>query len=257
MVSKKLNEHITNTYRDWLDYARFHVKLASKGDQAEDILNEVIVDILSSKDESFLVDLLGKKIQDNKRDKEYTELDIYFLKAIKRNCHSPTSPWQHKTRDVPKDCNVNPWDLEIVDQEESESDPTLVRLEKYRRAREILDQLDIPEREKKIFSWKFFEDNPLTRWPGPESYSVARSIFLKIKRKMANKIKNPYPYRRPWTGAEITYLKAEYPHKETIKIAGYLERNYNSVEAMARRLNLKKNPWVLSRIRRRCKKKKL
>jgi len=249
MASKKLDDHITKRYQHWLDYARYHASLASISDQAEDILNEVLVNILS-KEESFLNDLLSKKSAG------YTELDFYVLKAIKLNCHSPTSPYRHKTRNVPQDCNITPWDLEVVDQAEDSQDPELIKLQKYQKAREILDGLDIPAREKEIFSWKFFEDNPLTRWPGPESYSVARSIFLKVKRQMINKIRNPFTVRKPWTGAEIKYMKSEYPHKETLRIAGYLGRNYNSVETMARRLNLKKTPWTLSKIRRRNKKKR-
>jgi len=46
-------------------------------------------------------------------------------------------------------------------------------------------------------------------------------------------------------------MKAEYPHKETIRIAGFLGRNYNSVARMAEKLGLKKSTGTRAKINRR------
>ncbi len=248
MASTAIDSYIIKCYNRWLDYARYHASLARIADQAEDILNTVLTSVLEKPQEK-IESLL------NKKSGQYTELDFYILRMIKLNAHSKTSPYRHKTKDVPHDDNTSPWDLEIVDQAHDDMDPELGKLQRYQKAREILEELDIKEYEKQIFSWKFFEDNPLTKWPGGESYTATRMIFLKVKHMMVDRIKNPYHQRKPWTGQEIAYLKAEFPHKETMKIAGYLNRNYNSVARMAERLGLQKTPGCRSRINRYNNKK--
>ena len=53
MVSKKLDDHITKSYQRWLDYARYHAKLAHIADQAEDILNTVMMSLLEKTPEKL------------------------------------------------------------------------------------------------------------------------------------------------------------------------------------------------------------
>ena len=159
MASAAIDNYITKSYARWLDYARYHALLASIIDQAGDILNEVLASLLE-KPSSQLTTLL------NNRSGQYTELDFYVLKMIKLNARSDKAPYRFKTKTIPQDCNISPWDLDIVDQVGDSQDMELIKLQKYQKAREIVDQLNVPAREKEIFSWKFFGDNHLIDWPG-------------------------------------------------------------------------------------------
>ena len=250
MVSKKLNKHITDSYSRWSDYAEYHANLAGIPDESGDILNEVLL-ALMQKDPKQTHSLLAKKKG------PFTELDFFVLKMIKLNAHSMTSPYRHKTRDVPKDLNVDPLTIERPLQSEEDSNTEVLILEKCRMAREILENLSIPGRDKEIFSWRFFADNSLRSWPGDESYSVVCNTFNRVKRQMIRKIKNPHSTRRRWTKKEIRYLKAEFPHIETMKIAVYLNRNYDSVRIKAQELGLKKTDFTKRKIRRKAGKKTL
>jgi len=83
MASTAIDDYITKCYTRWLDYARYHASLASIPDQAEDVLNEVLVSLLEKK-VSKLTSLLNEKKD------QYTGLDFYVLRMIKLNAHSKT-----------------------------------------------------------------------------------------------------------------------------------------------------------------------
>ena len=223
-------------YNRWSDYANYQATMAGIPDEGGDILNTVLEAILK-KDIPHMESLLEKKKG------IYTDLDFFILRMIKLNAHSPTSPYRHKTRTVPQDKNIDPFSVEREASDEPEPDTSMVILEKCRQARDILEGLDIPDIEKEIFSWKFFADNPLRSWEGPESYSVVKSVYNRVKRQMIQKVKNPHSRKRRWTPKEIRYLKAEFPHIETMKIAVYLDRNYKSVERKAGELGIKKTAF--------------
>jgi len=248
VVSKKLNQHITHSYSRWSDYAAYHAKLAGIPDESGDILNEVLLSLIQ-KDPKRLHALLSRKKG------PYTEFDFFVLRMIKLNAHSKTSPYRHKTRNVPLDQNVDPCTIDTEDVPIEEVDPNEVILQKSGRAREVLDSLDIPKIDKKIFSWRFFGDNSLRSWPGQESYSAVCSTYNRVKRKMVAKIRNPHSARKRWTESEISYLKAEYPNMETMSIAHYLGRNHESVKQKAKRLGLKKVPFTNRKIRGKVGKK--
>lgn len=238
-----------------MDYAEYQAAKAGLSDQAGDILNTVM-EMLLKKDPAELDNLLSKtKKSYSKKNENYTELDYLVLHMIKLNAHSPTSPYRHKTRNVPTDANVDPLTIEREEDPTEEANTEIVILEKCRKAREVLEDLNIPTIDKEIFSWKFFADNPLRSWPGGESYSTVCSTYNRVKRQMVRKIKNPHSTKRKWTPEEIRYLKAEFPHIETMKIAVFLNRNYNSVKNMANRLKLTKTNFTKRKINRKCGKK--
>ncbi len=173
MISESISNYINNRYPRWMDYAEYHVKLAGIPDETGDILNEVLVSLLK-KDPDHLVALLQKKKQG------YTELDFFILRMIKLNAYSMTSPYRHKTKDVPKDKNKDPWTMEIEDEQEDQVDRNAETLQLWRKARDIYEDLDLPDREKEIFSWRFFADNSLRSWLGPESYPTVCNTFNRI-----------------------------------------------------------------------------
>ncbi len=173
MISESITSYINNRYPRWMDYAEYHAKLAGIPDESGDILNEVLLSLMQ-KDPDHLVALLDKKKQG------YTELDFYLLAAIKLNAHSMTSPYRHKTKDIPKDKNIDPWTIEIEDELSDQADRNAETLQLWRKARDIFEDLDITDKEKEIFSWRFFADNSLRSWPGPESYPNVCNIFKQV-----------------------------------------------------------------------------
>ncbi len=173
MISESISNYVTLRYDRWMDYAEYHAKLAGIPDESGDILNEVLVSLLK-KDPDHLQALLDKKKQG------YTELDFFVLKMIKLNSNSMTSPHRHKTKDIPKDKNKDPWTMEIEDEQEDQADRNAETLQLWRKARDIFEDLDIPARDKKIFSWKFFADNSLRSWPGTESYPTVCNTFNRV-----------------------------------------------------------------------------
>jgi len=173
MISESISNYINNRYNRWQDYSMYHAKLAGIPDESGDILNEVLVSLLK-KDPDHLQNLLDKKKQG------YTELDFFILRMIKLNAYSITSPYRHKTKDVPKDKNKDPWTMEIEEEPEDQADRNAETLQLWRKARDIYEDLDIPDRDKEIFSWRFFADNSLRSWPGPESYPTVCNTFNRI-----------------------------------------------------------------------------
>lgn len=249
MSSKKIEEYISRAYSRWKDYASFQASQAGINDQGGDILNEVLLALLQKPTEQIEALLAKKK-------GKYTQLDFFVLRMIKLNAHSPTSPYRHKTRNVPIDLNIDPLLIEKEDIPTEESENDIVILENCRKAREVLDSLPIPAIDKEIFSWRFFADNPLRSWTGPESYSSVCTTYNRVRRQMVRKIKNPHSGKKRWTPEEIRYLKAEYPHIETMKVAIYLDRNYDSVRIKAQELRLKKTPFAKRKINSKCGKKR-
>ena len=241
MVSKKLDQHITNSYQRWTEYVEFQAARANIPDQAGDILNTVL-EALLKKERTLIESLLAKKKG------PYTELDFFILRMIKLNAHSPTSPYRHTTRTVPTDTNIDPISMDLEDVFDMTPDRKEEILNQCNHARVILERIDITDREREIFSWKFFGDNSLRSWPGGEPYSTVCSTYNRVKGLMAGKIRNPNTGKRRWSPKEIAYLRSEYPHMETFRIARFLGRNYKSVRRKAESLGLRKTSLTRRKI---------
>lgn len=242
MQAKGISQHITNSYRRYMDYAEYHARKAGIPDEAGDILNEVLLSLMG-KNEEKLIGLLSKKKGG------YSELDFYVLRMIKLNTYSKTAPYIRKTRRLPIDKNIDT-DDEVQPPELPEPDEEII--DKVKKAREILESLNISKKDKDIFEWKFFKHQTLQSWPGDDNYQNVCRTYNRVKRQMISRIKNPHNGRKKWTAREISYLKAEYPNMETMTIAHYLKRNYNSVCRKAEQLGLKKNHFTKRKINRRC-----
>lgn len=173
MISESISNYINKRYPRYSDYSEYHAKLAGIPDESGDILNTVLVSLLQ-KDPDRMEALLRKKKQG------FTELDFFILRMIKLNAYSMTSPYRHSTKAVPRDKNKDPWTMEILDEKESQADRSVETLQLWKKARDIFEDLDIPDRDKEIFSWKFFADNSLISWPGPESYPNVCNTFKQV-----------------------------------------------------------------------------
>jgi hypothetical protein len=175
MATEEINKYIQKRYDRWLDYASYHCSCAGIGDEAIDVLNEVLLDLLQKDD----VKLLGML---NKKSGQYTELDYFILRMIKLNATSNTAPYRHKYKPIPVDENVNFADIEL---EDTEYDDAYERrqdeiLEQMNKVRKILKSSFLEPRMRLIFEWRFLHGFKYVDWPGEESEKQLFDIYYKI-----------------------------------------------------------------------------
>lgn len=176
-----INQYIEKRYSRWLDYSAYHCSLAGIPDEANDVLNEVIVYLLQ-KDESKLKKLLHTKKG------QYTDLDFFVLRMIKLNCHSCTSPYRSRYKSIPVDTNVNLVRLNIEDYPDEGDDIPGRILEQFETVREVFESLNLSPKARRIFEFKFFQDQPFSQWTGPETkkqlYETYGHVLDLIKAKI-------------------------------------------------------------------------
>ncbi|MRY06769.1 hypothetical protein EAJ14_03655 [Parabacteroides distasonis] len=58
--------------------------------------------------------------------------------------------------------------------------------------RDIINQLGLSEKAKRIFAWKFFAGESFADWPGPESrkelYEIYKSVFKAVMEKREGRL---------------------------------------------------------------------
>lgn len=175
MATEEINIYIKKRYERWLDYASYHCSCAGIADEAIDVLNEVLLDLLQ-KPESKTTDLLRKKSG------QYTELDYFVLRMIKLNATSATSPYRHKYKTIPVDENISFADIEL---EDTEYDDAYERrqdeiLEQMNKVRGILKTTFFDPRVRMIFEWRFIQGEKFKDWPGEESEKELFDIYYKV-----------------------------------------------------------------------------
>ncbi len=184
MAREEINKYIEKRYDRWLDYASYHCSCAGIGDEAIDVLNEVLLDLLQ-KPESKLLGLLHKKSG------QYTELDYFVLRMIKLNATSDTSPYRHRYKPIPVDANVSYSQIEEEDVSEEDHDTPGDIVAKTRIVRNIFDSLIISDYARRVFIFRFFCGERFSDWPGPESekelFDTYYKIIAMIKEKLNGK----------------------------------------------------------------------
>jgi hypothetical protein len=173
MAKEEINKYIQKRYDRGLDYASYHCSCAGIGDEAIDVLNEVLLDLLQ-KPEVKLIVLL------HKRSGQYTELDYFVLRMIKLNATSPTSPYRHRYKPIPVVANVSYSQIDIIDEVDDESDIPGDIVDKMRVVRGIFDSLIISEYAKKVFVWRFFCGERFSDWPGAECEKELFDTYYKV-----------------------------------------------------------------------------
>lgn len=169
-----ISKYIEERYERWLDYSRYHCSLAGMADEEVDVLNEVLCMLLQKDPERLMQMFSAKK-------GKYTELDFYILQMIKLNITSSTSPYRHKYKSIPKDDNVDWRRLDIIDEEDVSTDHTAVALKQMRMVRYVFDRLELSDLEREVFSFRFFQDNSYSDWPGPEDKKTLYSHYNAVK----------------------------------------------------------------------------
>lgn len=181
-MDAEVKDYISKRYNRWFDYASFHCSQAGICDQANDILNEVMVSLLE-KDSRKLERLL------NTKKGQYRELDFFILRMIKLNVYSPTSPYQSKFKPIPANTDIDYRKLNIIDSDDEEIDRPAEILAQFNMVREIFDQLHLSNKAKQIFEHRFFNDLPFSEWEGPEGkkelYEIYNGVVRLIKKRIS------------------------------------------------------------------------
>ena len=178
--------YINQRYPRYLDYAVYHCTCAGIGDEASDVLNEVLCN-LWSKPIKKLQSLYEKKSAKC----EYTELDFFILRMIKLNATSDTAPYRAKYKPIPRNENVDYSHLDIEDVSDDERDYPAETLEQMNKVRKILEELWLSEYAKSVFSWRFFCGEKFADWEGPENekelFDVYYEVVELIKERLSGK----------------------------------------------------------------------
>ena len=172
-----IRTYASNRYPRWRDYALFHSTHAGIPEEANDVLNEVVVSLFS-KDCNYLL-----KLFNTKHGKYSGNWIITSCEMIKLNCYSGTSPYRHKYKSLPKTSEAE-WDRlkKIPDYSEDSEDTAAIILKQFRLVKWIFEGLDLTTTERKIFEHKFLHHNSLTNWQDhhKEAYSIFNTVLLAI-----------------------------------------------------------------------------
>jgi len=168
-----VRRYVSSRYPRLLDYSAYHCSIAGMADEAADVLDEVILDLLQ-KDEQKVIRMMTS------RKGKYTELDFYVLRMINLSVHSATSPYQSRYRSIPVNDNVNFQRLKIIDDPDEEPDRAGLILKRMRLIRWVFDGLDLSDLERRVFEYKFFEQESFLQWSGPEKTKQLYPIYEQI-----------------------------------------------------------------------------
>ncbi|QIK58830.1 hypothetical protein G7050_02820 [Dysgonomonas sp. HDW5A] len=184
MANQIINKYISERYDRWLDYARYHCSHANMDDEAIDVLNEVLAMLLEKlkSNQSYILQLYESKKG------QYTELDFYILQMIKLNITSETSPYRHKYKPIPVDDNIDFQWVDLIDDPDNEPDRSGEILDQMHIVRDAFDSLNLSEKAKHVFSWKFFECNRFSEWEGPEDKKDLYDIYNRVLELIKSKI---------------------------------------------------------------------
>jgi hypothetical protein len=184
MQNKELEKYITKAYARLLDYSTYHCSRQGLVGEEVDVLNEVMADLMK-KEESYLLELMHRKKNG------YTELDFLILDMIKTYTMSDTAPYRHRYRNrIQVDDNVKDLSrLDLIDEEYQDVDHNAEILEQMRMVREIVAALELSEKAYRIFSWKFFEGEAFSEWPGDEDKAYLYEVYNKVLEMVKDRIK--------------------------------------------------------------------
>lgn len=178
-MKDQLDSYISKRWKFWLQYSQFRCQQGGIPDDSEDVLQEVILALLSKNKREYL-----STLQTKKTDNGTTELDALVLKMIHLNAVSDTAPYRAKYKPANKDKNTDVLLLELEDESDDlcgAGDSTQITLERIRLVREVFESLDITEKAKQIFSYRFFEDEKFSEWEGPESIQELYNIYNDVE----------------------------------------------------------------------------
>lgn len=88
--------YIEYRFPNWHDYAAYHARVNGFSDYADDLLNDIILDLLN-KPEDKINTMFSKKTKKIVNNLPTTDLDRFVLRMIKVNAVSKTAPFRKNT----------------------------------------------------------------------------------------------------------------------------------------------------------------
>lgn len=175
MERKAYVAHFRNMYPNWLKQTIMICAKRNMKTEAEDILHEVLLYLLKNKED--VLDELCKK-----QEKKFKALDCFVISITKRYVYSLTAPYyqNYHKNNPPIDQNIDLNNLHIPD-DTDEASP----LEEIEN---ILNRLPLPEINRQIFYFHYFEHHTYSEWPGPQSISTQSRICDKILRLLQKEL---------------------------------------------------------------------
>ena len=188
-MTPELKKYINLRYHHWLEYSTFQCSKNHIEDQAGDVLNYVLEDILTQKIEKAKV-LFGNKITHKKRSgsrttQNITELDAYILQSIKFSCIYKSSSYQLRNRNIERDVNVDLCKLSIP--YTTEIDEKISKEEKLQQVEDMLYKIGISDQEIRIFKFYMF-GRDFREWEGIEHKRSLSFICKRITKKLCSEI---------------------------------------------------------------------
>ncbi len=181
-MKDEIDSYINSHYQRWLEYAEYHCRINHANVEPEELLNNVLCNLLAEQSD-IVQDLIFRKGKNG-----FSEFDYLVLSILKTNIISPRSTiryvrGQHVTQRIGQ-LEYRIEDKPPDDNEEYE--------ERMRIVREILSELQVSERSKRIFLWRL-DGNNYKDWHGSESldflYDTYNRIELLIRYKIWRKTK--------------------------------------------------------------------
>ena len=182
-MNSEVSKYIESRYQRWLDFSKYHCSLKGIEDESIDVLNEVILSILN-RNENWLY----QKCTTSSKCGRYMEIDVYVLRLIRLNIYSPTSPYQSRYKPIQIAEDINFSRLKIEDIENNQDDKPAEILEKFHKVRIIIEDLNLSEKARSIFDFRFFNGEPWKDWPGPESQNELYDTYKKVVRLIKHKL---------------------------------------------------------------------
>lgn len=179
--NNSVNDYINFRYGRWLEYAAYHIRVSKLSIEPAELLNNVMCFMLEG-DTRYLSKLFESKKNG------VTELDFFVLHIIKRNVYSPRSraryvKGQHCTELV---------DMQTKANISSPEDDGFDVVQAYETVRTTLDSLEVPQRDKEIFAWRFFERNVYKDWPGIERPKQLYDTYNRVLALITNIIREAH-----------------------------------------------------------------
>lgn len=183
-----MNNYLEKNYQKFLDYSNFQADNNNLTGMGPEILQFVLEIVFCDMDRNRVMKLLNSKYGN------YNELHTYIMGMIKINAYSPRSDFRRKIIDGKHiDCNANVFKLKILDEvfDADIPDRSEVIFSEFEQVRNELEALDLSEFEKEVFRWRFFYDENISDWPGPEPkskiYKTYNHVLGFLKDRIASK----------------------------------------------------------------------
>ena len=173
MNRKDLSLYIKKRRAIWLRCTVFWCRTIISQEEAEDILQEVICMLYEKPGVEKLIELMNMPCNN------VTKLDYYVFKTIHHNCTSKSAPYYQQYHKISKKENL----------ENSQLEKLVTDQEKIEMIKQIFNNLNMSERNRKLFIFHVFEGKEFSEWSGTETLQKLNNIVYEIKLRIRKELK--------------------------------------------------------------------